>query len=384
MGKIANGPSTHRYTSLDGLRGLAALVVLIHHCFLVSPLLTSAVNGSGDGPMHPWVWWATFTPLHLFWAGGEAVYVFFILSGFVLALPFIGNENPNWGSYFPRRIIRIYLPVWASLIFALGAAWVFPRISGPNFSPWINQHDEAPDVLSDAILLWGAGSLNSPLWSLQWEMNFSLLLPLYVIIALRFQRVWLLGLSGLFLLIAAGEILHISALVCLPMFGVGVLMAVRRDLITSFSAKVSRSGWAVVLILSTALLCSRWIFPQMPVGAATAAIGGALLLFAFIECKAAIRMGTFPTVRWLGSRSFSLYLVHEPIVVSVAFCLEETNPFTIAALSVPLTLLVTEVFFRSVEKPSQRLARAAGNRFTGRGFTKSFSDHVGTHPTSQT
>jgi len=84
MGDSNNISPTFRYTSLDGLRGLASLVVLVHHCFLISPQLAAAVDSNGTGPFESWVWWVTFTPVHLLWAGQEAVIVFFILSGFVL------------------------------------------------------------------------------------------------------------------------------------------------------------------------------------------------------------------------------------------------------------------------------------------------------------
>jgi hypothetical protein len=60
-------------------------------------------------------------------------------------------------------MVRIYLPVWASLIFALLMAISVPRVANPEFSSWVNLHDEAPNVLVDAFLLRGVGSLNSPL-----------------------------------------------------------------------------------------------------------------------------------------------------------------------------------------------------------------------------
>lgn len=366
MGDTDNVRSTSRYTALDGLRGLAAFVVLMHHCFLVSPLLRMAVQSAGVGQLEPWVWWATFTPLHLIWAGGEAVFVFFILSGFVLALPFIGDERPSWAAYWPKRLIRIYLPVWASLIFALWATWVFPRIVGPELSPWVNQHDEAPNVFSDALLLLGTGNLNSPLWSLQWEMYFSLLLPLYVVAALRFRRGWLVCLAGLVLLIGAGQQLGVMTLVCLPIFGIGVLMAARRDALHKWAAKIGRWGWAGLLVLAIVLLCSQWIFPRLPVGIATTTIGGALLLFAFIGCRAVINLGNNSLVHWLGTRSFSLYLVHEPIVLSIVVSLQATNPFQVAAYAVPLSLLAAEIFFRLVEQPSHRLASLAGKAVADR------------------
>lgn len=360
MGDTENVRGTSRYTALDGLRGLAAFVVLVHHCFLVSPLLGTAVQSAGVGQFEPWVWWATFTPLHLIWAGGEAVFVFFILSGFVLALPFVGDARPTWAAYWPKRLIRIYLPVWASLIFALWAAWAFPRIAGPELSTWANQHDEVPNVFSDALLLMGSGKLNSPLWSLQWEMYFSLLLPLYVVAASRLRRGWLVCLAGLVLLIGIGQQFGVSTLVGLPIFGVGALMAARRDALHKWASRIGRWGWTGLLVLSMVLLCSQWIFPQLPVGIATTTIGGALLLFAFIGCRAVINLGNNSLVHWLGTRSFSLYLVHEPIVVSIVFSLQATNPLQVAAYAVPLSLLAAEIFFRLVEQPSHRLASLAG------------------------
>jgi peptidoglycan/LPS O-acetylase OafA/YrhL len=60
----------------------------------------------------------------------------------------------------------------------------------------------------------------------------------------------------------------------------------------------------------------------------------------------------------LGSRSFSLYLVHEPIVVSVAQAFDPQHQalgFVVVALAA--VALATEVFYRLVERPSIALAR---------------------------
>lgn len=358
---------TARYTSLDGLRGLAALVVVIHHCLLVSPQLSAAVDTDGTGLFEPWVWWATFTPFHLDWAGREAVYVFFILSGFVLTLPFVGNPRPDWAAYFPKRIVRIYLPAWASLILALGVAFAFPRVNDPDLSSWLNLHDEVPKVPSDALLLWGAGSLNSPLWSLQWEMTFSLLLPLYVVAALHIRRWWIAGIAGLILMIGIGDMMHMTGPVYVLIFGVGTLMAARLDALQKWSNTVGRLGWMTLIGASIPLLSFRWIFPQVQLGISAATLGGALLIFAFIAWRPTIALGNNSIVHWLGIRSFSLYLVHEPIVVSIAMFLHTTNPFHVALLAVPLSLVAAEGFFRIVEKPSHRLAGLVGRTMTHRG-----------------
>jgi len=364
MGDDKRTRRSTRYRSLDGLRGLAAAVVVIHHCFLVSPDLARAVAGSDTGNVESWVWWSTFTPLHLLWAGTEAVYVFFILSGFVLALPFVGTNRTAWRAYYAKRLVRIYLPVWASLVCALFLAWIVPRTGSSELSPWLLIHDESPNVVVDGVLIGGAGSLNSPLWSLQWEMLFSLALPLYAVLAARIRSAWFPCLLTSFSLIAVGTVLSVPAVVYMSMFGIGVLLAAKRNALERFGRDLSRAKWIGLVASSMLLLSSRWLFPQLATVICMACIGGALLVLVFIAWSPAVSFGNLRVLQWLGSRSFSLYLVHEPVVVSIAFALRTTNPFLVAALGIPLSLVATEIFFRLVERPSLLLAGHVG-RFAG-------------------
>jgi len=63
----------------------------------------------------------------------------------------------------------------------------------------------------------------------------------------------------------------------------------------------------------------------------------------------------------IGKRSFTLYLVHEPIVVAAAFALGgRPSVIVLAAVSLPVIAIVTEVFYRYVERPTHRLARSLG------------------------
>lgn len=366
MAKTSGQQAQMRYEALDGLRGLAALVVVVHHCLLVSPDLATASYISGDAPIGSWIWWMTFTPLHMVWAGKEAVYVFFILSGFVLSLPFCGDNRPNWAVYFWKRILRIYPPVWASLGFAAGTVWIIPRITDPDLSSWVNLHAEPTRILNDAFLLWGASSLNSPLWSLQWEMLFSLLLPLYLVIVIRLRRIWIFGLAGLLALIAAFELMYMNEAAYLLVFPVGALMAARCETLRNWGSTIGRVGWSVILMASTVFLCFRWVVPQAPAPISITVIGGALLIFIFIAWRPAVHMGSRRPTRWLGSRSFSLYLVHEPVVVSVALALDTAHTLQVCFVAMPISLLVSEVFFRLVEKPSHRFSRAVGKAWEDR------------------
>lgn len=360
MGDSTKLRLTTRFTALDGLRGLAAMIVVIHHCLLVSQELAAAVHSDGTDEIEPWAWWATFTPLHLLWAGQEAVYLFFILSGFVLMLPFLGDRAPGWASYYPRRLIRLYLPVWASVMLALFLAIIVPRTASPSLSSWVNLHDEVPDVLGDMLLLGGTSLLNSPLWSLQWEVLFSLLLPFYLIVAIRVRRCWLLSILGLLAVIALGNTLYMSLPVFMPMFGIGALMAVGRKDLERWGRHLGHWAWTLMLVAAALLLCARWLYPHLSVTIAFAAVGGVLVLFAFTAWQPTIRLGNQPILRWLGLRSFSIYLVHEPIILSVAFALRSSDPIAVALFAVPLSLVTAEIFFRLVERPSHRLASVVG------------------------
>jgi len=72
-----------RFEQLDSLRGLAALSVVVNHFLNILP-------GIFDNPND--FWFLKYTPLHLFWAGHEAVIFFFVLSGFVLSLQFFKKK----------------------------------------------------------------------------------------------------------------------------------------------------------------------------------------------------------------------------------------------------------------------------------------------------
>ncbi|MCB9988463.1 MAG: acyltransferase family protein [Rhodospirillales bacterium] len=76
-------PKSQRFHGLDSLRGIAALVVVFNHFYGVIPALASSEN-----------WLFSYTPLHTLIAGRQAVIIFFVLSGFVLSLPYVQGRAP--------------------------------------------------------------------------------------------------------------------------------------------------------------------------------------------------------------------------------------------------------------------------------------------------
>ena len=253
-----------RLRALDGLRGVAAVVVLLHHAFLTVPALARPddVTEAADRDS-PLVWALIHTPLHLGWAGTEAVYIFFVLSGLVLALPVLRSESFSWLEYFPRRAARLYLPVAAAVLWGLLLVWRVPRDNtGARWARWVVARPNLPSwsgVGHDLTLLGGESHLISPFWLLQWELWFSLLLPLYVlgVVLVRRLPLWV-PVAGLVAMVAAGVFLDNKALVHLPMFAIGAVIASRLPELTQRAASIRPRGWALAGVAATVLVTAHW------------------------------------------------------------------------------------------------------------------------------
>ena len=357
-------PKNTRLTSLDGLRGVAAFVVLMHHSLLTIPSLAGAyypgrpIRGLGELLL-------TYSPVHIVWAGTEAVYLFFILSGFVLALPSARGPR-DWNRYFPSRLVRLYVPVWAAVVFGLVTTLLVHR-TGHQPSAWINDHNPSyglHSLLSDGTLLGGISGVLTQLWSLQWEIVFSILLPLYLFISPRIRARSMI--LGCLVLILVGSLGTNQSLIHLPMFGIGVAFAKGWPSLLRFAERVNAKSWqwafwGAVAIVSVVLTTAYWLpgpstthFYNASRVVIVLGAMGFMLLGAL--SPAARFLLTLPPIRVLGTMSFSLYLVHEPIVVSLAYLLPH-SPGLAIPLGVVLSLGIGWAFYRVVEKPVSALSR---------------------------
>src|SRR5690606_24647298 len=90
--------------------------------------------------------------------------------------------------------------------------------------------------------------------------------------------------------------------------------------------------------------------------------GAGVLVFCFLHCRPLRAFGNCRPLQWLGTVSFSLYLMHEPIVVSVATLTPPTvaGVLVVLAVGIPASFGVAVLFHRVVERPSQHLAGWAG------------------------
>ncbi|MCU1537943.1 MAG: hypothetical protein JWP82_2294 [Humibacillus sp.] len=362
--------SKGRLASLDGLRGIAALVVAVHHSLLAIPALAApyyvdeAIDRADVG-----TWVMTHTPLHLLWAGTEAVYVFFVLSGLVLALS-AQSARFSWAAYYPQRLVRLYGPVIAAVAFGMVVLLLVPRSAIDGISVWLRSRPRditATGLVHDLTLVRGVSGLVSPLWSLKWEVLFSLALPAYLLVLTRLRGLWALKWVAVFIATAAGSLLGLGWLSYLPMFAAGVLLAGQLELLTARVAGLTRAGTTWLVVLTLALLSSHWVLLAisppgwvldltMPLGLVGAT--GLVLLVAGVP--AARIAFSAPLWRWLGLYSFSLYLVHEPIVVACGYLVGPGRGWMVLPIALPASLVLAWAFFHAVEKPSHRLSRRLG------------------------
>lgn len=354
-----------RVTGLDGLRGLAAVVVVVHHVALAH--FTWSEIYYNRGSERPKLDAIVSTPLHLAWAGTEAVYVFFIISGYALALAVrSASYRPN--SFLASRIVRLYLPTIASIILAWTTFKLFPRPEGDGYGFWLDGSPRVYDfasMLRDSVLVTGVTRGNSPLWSLVYEVLFSLLLPLYILVARRMRATLALVFAAL--LSTLGFVYQTPAFIYMPMFLVGVVLAESSGRWRPWvfeKVKMVRWRWGFYALLSLALVgaVAQWYFTWTGSESLKMVLG---FFLSFVSCSAIVaaaaglplieRFLTWKPIAWLGSISFSLYLVHEPIIKAAAFTFQGSEIALVVA--VLIAFAVATLFYRHIEKPIHRLSQ---------------------------
>lgn len=162
--------SKPRYEILDGLRGVAAMIVVAYHLF----------ETYSAGPVH-----------QILNHGYLAVDFFFVLSGFVIGYAYDDRwDRMSIKDFFKRRLVRLHpMVIMGTLIgavfFYLGDCSAFPLIME---TPWWKV---LLMVLLGCLMIptpvswdirgwWEVNSLNGPTWSLMWEYIANILYALFI------------------------------------------------------------------------------------------------------------------------------------------------------------------------------------------------------------
>jgi len=368
-GPAGPGQVAGRVAGLDGLRGLAALYVLVHHCWL----FTFHGYPRDTGPR--WLGWLLY--------GHLGVVFFIVLSGFSLG---ITPARHGWrlgglARYARRRAWRILPPYWAALVFSLIVAWaVIPQ-----------PHSGPPDVASVfvyGLLLQDFVAVpvpNGAFWSIAVEAELYVLLPLLLLVRRRAGALAMLAFVAVPVLafgVSHPNVSTVDRLTWLtpqfaPLFTMGLLGAgvVSDKLRGGRGERVRRLPWhwlALLAVLPVAVLSGLagtvWtVHHYFWVDLAVAPAIAALLAAVATRRPAPLvwLLGTRP-VRSLGTFSYSLYLIHVPIVVAVNRVLVPhlaglhlAGPglptfWVTVGLSVPVAVAGAWLFAKVFEIPFQR------------------------------
>ncbi|WP_140885663.1 acyltransferase family protein [Muricoccus nepalensis] len=338
-----------RQPELDALRGLAALSVLLHHNLVAAGLLRGWLYDVLEA-----------SPLRGLVSGRPAVLFFFVLSGYVLARSLRGTGTGRSAGRYARwvlqRAVRLGLPTLGALLLSVLLYRLTYDGTWPGQTPWLRQQlwrhpPELGEFLRQALLLVPERGFDLvyPVWSLVHEWRISLLIPALVAVpalggsrgAARLVLVGA-GLSGL----AGGsagegtytgetalEDLRATLYFLLP-FLLGVALEAGRV------AEIP-GGWGMVAAALLAVAGLARVGSDLAIVAAAA-----LLIWAGQRpgpFRAALRR---PALVALGTVSFSLYLVHEPLLAALHHGLHDAlAPARIAALSLAAALPAAWLFF---------------------------------------
>jgi peptidoglycan/LPS O-acetylase OafA/YrhL len=361
-----------RVRGLDGIRGLAALFVVVNHIYLRA--------------------WPGYPQVRApFWAAGFiygrfAVVVFIVLSGFSLS---VAPARAGWrlagvAEFARRRAWRILPPYWAALVFSALMTWFV--VAQPGWPT-----PDAKSMLVNGLLVQdivAAPSPNRAFWSIAIEAQLYVLFPLLVLAVRRLHPAAMLGAVAVPVLTIGilGEA-HVGAAsrlvtqytpdLAVP-FAIGVVAAgilTGSDRLRALPWHWFAAGLSAPVVALIGWQGSVWTIDNLFWVDLSLGPGIACLLIAVATQRRPLgRVLDARPLRSLGSFSYSLYLTHAPIVIAVYYGVLRgwvpagTPTFLImCAVVVPLTVGFARLFAGVFELPFQRRrSRAAARLNPGR------------------
>ncbi len=354
---------------IDGLRFLAISSVLLFHASYALMRAYHWELGPGGRAVS-----------NLFARGALGVELFFVISGFILAVPFarhfVEGEKPvNLGRYYLRRVTRLEPPYILALVLVYAAAWIF--------------HDAAmqgrlvPTFLVRLFYLHGlvfhdAPALNGVTWSLEIEVQFYLIVPLLARIFLlppRFRRgIMFLGVL-LVPFVPRQGILLFTVVSQLALFLAGFLFA---DLYLEMRRKgtVAKRGYdwaalgvfALVLVFPFLMQVAGVVHPFAGSGDVDFAMSVLrhilpviILLFLLLMFRGVWlrRFFSWKPVYLIGGMCYSIYLIHYPLISTASRLVAKVRPempyltglTLLIVFWLPVVVGIAAVFFVMIERP---------------------------------
>lgn len=378
--------SQSRLQFLDGIRGLCALYITLHHAYFICGW------NHGGGAFPGWFRWLT----DWMWHGPLAVGVFIVLSGFCLMLPVVRSENGQLrggvAGFARRRARRILPPYFAALGFSLLLIVTVPTLGSKSGQRWDLQLPafEPGALLSHLLLVHNLSDswiykINSPLWSIatEWQIYFIFALLLHPV----WRRLGTLAMAAMAAILGMGLLWALPALPAYPhyltMFAMGAVAAVvcfgrdrqlqrlRTGVPWGALAFATGTGFAAALLLAPGAVWRVRLLAEFAV-----AVCAALLIVHGALSGRRIDWLNSRLLQNLGQYSYSLYLVHMPVLAALDVPIRVVFPdpllrtLILLGTGVPIACLTAYGFHLLFERPLLREPQADAQASDARG-----SDH---------
>jgi peptidoglycan/LPS O-acetylase OafA/YrhL len=325
-----------RRPALDGLRGVAVLLVVVSHL------------------SEPNSWVRQF--------GMVGVTVFFTLSGFLITSILLEQHATTGRMDFPRFYRARFMRLAPAMLVCVAIVTALGGLLGPGYAtPRLALG--AVTCTSNWSLAFGAAGNQALVhtWSLSVEEQFYLLWPVTLLLLGRFGRRWLIAamLAGIaasvaspFLLAAPdgarvyfGSDTHANSLL------IGCLLAV---LMHRGRERASRPALAAVALGLSVLASAAPLGVVVLLGPPLVGLGTAAVIFWTAQDIGA-RWLTHPALTYLGVRSYGLYLWHWPLIVLSVQLVGVEHWRVASVIALPFAALATACSWRFVEAPESKL-----------------------------
>jgi peptidoglycan/LPS O-acetylase OafA/YrhL len=367
-----------RLTFLDGMRGLAAFYVVLVHVYREVD-----VGFQGDG-LPPWLYWSTRWLTY----GRNAVSIFIVLSGFCLMIPVVRNRTGQLKGgmiqYLKRRAWRIIPPYYMALILVLPLFLVIP--SQLQDLMGVNWNESRPaltagSILSHVLLIHNLKlswiyQIEIPMWSVATEWQIYFVFPLLLLVWRRFNMVAAVS-SALAIGLAPHFLPHkpleqaypwFVGLFAVGMCGAEIVFSQNRGVVKLRKRVPWRTiSWIALGVVLVEHSLRPWITQSFSAVVISELLVSILMVLIMIDCASCLieNQADRPAVlallesKWvvrLGTFSYSLYLIHLPILGLVELLLSGVHSpvvkfFGLLLLGVPLALLASYGFHLLFEKP---------------------------------
>jgi len=357
------GGGERRARGLDGLRGVAALIVVFLH---VSSSFVGTTNGQYSA-FGGFIERYSGTVLGFIWSGSAAVYLFFVLSGYALTR-MLSSFRGTYLGYAIRRIVRLWVPYIVSV--GVGMALI---VGTPDAVGW--QSDWYKSLRSSHIDLWNVlahivmvgefyvNSINFVVWSLVHEMRLSLVFPIIYIGLVSGRRDWVLGSSVVLAVLCLALMKHfgigsakysfIASGVYQLFFVIGGYISVRED---QMKAVYRNIHWSLkVAIFALGIFAFSGGLGMLIL---SGLVGGTIIVLFAVCSEYFEKFLSAGPIQFLGKISYSLYLYHGIILIAfVNTTALYLNLYVQSVFVVAASIIVAVLSERYVEAPSNQLGR---------------------------